>query len=272
MTRNGANQQDGIAPASHLLVRAGFVARGVTYGMIGVLALALALGAGEGTATTQQGALAAIASAPLGNVAVLLAAAGLFGYAAWKFALTWLGTGPEGGGGDGFFDRVQNFFAGLSYLAFFAVAVGVLTGGGSGGGSAQTQKTTAGVLGWPGGQTIVFLAGLTLIIISVVQIGLALKGQFRDDNKTEQMDQDQRRWFTILGQVGLIARAFVFAVVGWFLVRAAVDFDADEAISVDGALRRVAEQPYGSWLLGVVAMGLIVFALFSFLEARYRKL
>lgn len=260
------------ASTLHLLVRAGFVARGVTYGTIGALALALAFGAGEGEATTQQGALAVIAQAPLGKVAVFAAAAGLFAYAAWKFALTWVGTGPEGGGGDGTFDRVQNFFAGLSYLGFFAVAVGVLAGNGSGGGSTQTQKTTAGVLGWPGGSTIVFLAGLTLIVISIVQIILALRGQFRDDNKTEQMGHEQRRWFTILGQVGLIARALVFAIIGWFLARAAVDFDPHKAISVDGALRRVATQPYGSWLLGGVASGLIVFAVFSFAEARYRRL
>lgn len=240
--------------------------------MIGSLALALALGAGEGEATTQQGALAVVAAAPLGKVAVFGAAVGLFGYAAWKFALTWLGTGPEGGGGDEPFDRVQNFFAGLSYLGLFAIAVSVLAGGGAGGGSGQAQKTTAGVLGWPGGRLIVFLTGLTLAVISIVQIVLAWRGQFREDNKTEHMDRDQQRWFTVLGQVGLVARALVFLIIGWFLIRAAVDFDAQKAISVDGALQRVAGQPYGSWLLGVVAAGLIVFALFSLCEARYRRL
>ena len=258
--------------ALHLLVRAGFVARGLTYGMIGALALALALGASDGAATTQQGALAVVARAPLGKVAVLGAAVGLLAYAAWKFALTWLGTGPEGGGGDGAFDRVQNFFAGVSYLAFFAVAVAVLVGGGSGGGSKQTRKTTAGVLGWPGGRAIVFIAGTALVVISLVQIVLAWRGQFREDNKTEQMRREQRRWFTVLGQVGLVARALVFAIIGWFFVRAAVDFDPQQAIGVDGALRRVASEPYGSWLLGAVAAGLVVFALFSFGEARYRRL
>lgn len=267
-----ATKDAGEALPLQLWVRAGFVARGVTYGMIGALALGLALGAGDGRATTQQGALAIIAGAPLGKVAVLGAAAGLLGYAAWKFALTWLGTGPEGGGGHGALDRAQNFFAGLAYLAFFAVAVGVLSGNGSGGGSAQTQQTTAGVLGWHGGRVIVFLAGLTLIVTSLVQVALAARGRFREDNKTERMGSEQRRWFTVLGLVGLIARALVFAIVGWFLVRAAVDFDPQKAISIDGALRRVAQQPYGSWLLGLVAAGLVVFAVFSFCEARYRRL
>lgn len=272
MVEQRSDGDTGSAGLLHHLVRAGFVARGVTYGMIGALALALALGASDGATTTQQGALEVVARAPLGKVAVLVAAVGLMGYAAWKFALTWLGTGPEGGGGDGVFDRVQNFFAGLSYLGFFAVAVSVLVGGGSGSGSGQTRNTTAGVLGWPGGQEIVFLAGLTLVVISLVQIVLACRGQFREENKTEEMQRGQRRWFTALGQIGLVSRALVFAIVGWFLVRAAVDFDPQKAISIDGALRRVASQPYGSWLLGAVAAGLIVFALFSFCEARYRRL
>ncbi len=256
-----------------LVVRAGFVARGLTYGMIGALALALALGAAGGQATNQQGALAVVAHAPLGGPAVTAIAVGLLAYALWKFWLTATGTGPEGGGGDGWFDRVQNFVGGVSYVGLFAISVSVLMGNDSGSSSAQqTRSNTAGVLGWTGGRELVFVAGLTLVVISVVQIVLALRKHFHEDNKTEQMDADGRRWFTVLGQVGLSARAVVFILVGWFFIRAAVDFDPGKAVSVDGALRHLADQAYGRVLLAGVAAGLIVFGVFSAAEARYRKL
>src|SRR5947209_20538188 len=84
------------------LVRVGFLARGLTYGVIGGLALALALGAGtDGTAPNQQGALGLVAGAPLGIVALAVAAIGLLAYAAWKLLQGVRGHGPEGGGGHG---------------------------------------------------------------------------------------------------------------------------------------------------------------------------
>jgi uncharacterized protein DUF1206 len=76
----------------------------------------------------------------------------------------------------------------------------------------------------------------------------------------------------VMGRVGLVARAAVFAVVGYFLVRTAIAYDPSNAIGLDGALREVHAQPYGSVLLTLVATGLIVFALFSLTEARYRRL
>jgi Domain of Unknown Function (DUF1206) len=111
-------------------VRVGFVARGITYGIIGALALALALGAG-GTATNQQGALAALSQAPLGKVALIAVALGLLACALWKFVLAATGTGPEGGGGDSEGERLRNLAGGIAYAAFFGVAVDVLAGGGS---------------------------------------------------------------------------------------------------------------------------------------------
>ena len=67
-------------------------------------------------------------------------------------------------------------------------------------------------------------------------------------------------------------RALVFALVGYFLIRTAIDFDPNKAIGIDGALRKVAQQPYGSWLLGLVAIGLLLFAASSLAEARYQRL
>src|SRR5205823_5505771 len=126
--RRGA-RVDGRTRAFTWLVRAGFIARALTYGVIGALALALAAGAGRGpVAPNQQGALALVARAPLGRAAVLVAAVGLLSYAVWKLWQAMAGRGPEGGGGPALKDRLGNAGAGLAYLAFFAVAVSVVAG------------------------------------------------------------------------------------------------------------------------------------------------
>lgn len=255
----------------HWLVRAGFVARGLTYGIIGALALALALGAAGGSETNQQGALGLIAKAPLGKVALIAVAVGLLAYALWKLTLSAIGTGPEGGGGDKATERLRNLAGGIVYCGFFAVAVGVVTGSGSNQ-SRQPSRTAAGVFSWPGGRWLVGLAGVGFILVCAVQAYEALNEKFLKENKTERMGSGGRDWFSVIGRIGIVSRALVFAIVGYFLLRSAIDYNPSKAVSVDGALHRVAQQPYGSWLLALVATGLIAFAVFSFVEARYRRL
>lgn len=255
-----------------LLVRAGFTARAVTYGVVGAIALALALGVGPAPAApNQQGALAVIAEAPLGRVAVAVAAAGLLAYAVWKFGQALLGRGPEGGGGAKPFDRVASAGGGIVYLGFCAVAVRILFGSSSSGSSAPS-KTAAGVLGWPGGRVLVGIAGAVLIAISLYQVYDAVSGGFAEDSKLGEMSPPVRRWFMVLGRVGLVARGLVFALVGYFVVKTALDFNPGDAVGLDGALARVHQEPFGPWLLGLTAAGLLVFAVYSLLEARYRRL
>jgi hypothetical protein len=251
-------------------VRAGFVTRGVTYGVIAGLAVALAVGAGSGgTTPNQQGALALIAQAGPGRIVIAVAAVGLLAYALWKLALGIVGRGPQGRGGTSLIDRVGNLGAGVAYVAFFAVAVQVLTG--AAGRNAGERGQTAGVLGLPGGQFIVGIAGLILIVVSLVQCYQALCGQFIDDNKYREMGTAEYRIFVAVGGIGLIARAGVFALVGYFLCKTAIDFKAT-GVGLDGTLAQVHRQPFGNWMLGFVAFGLALFAVFSFFEARYQRL
>jgi hypothetical protein len=255
-----------------LAVRAGFVARALTYGVVGGIAMALAVGTGSApTAPNQQGALALIARAPLGRVAVAVAAAGLLAYALWKLGQAAFGRGPEGGGDPDVKDRIANAAGGVVYLGFFAVAVRILLGSSSSG-SGDPSNAAAGVLGWPGGSVIVAVAGAVLIAISLYQVYDACRGGFAKDSKLGEMSPGERRTFMLLGHVGLAARALVFGLIGYFLLETAIDFNPHEAVGLDGALARVHHQAFGPWLLGLVAAGLLVFAAYSLFEARYRRL
>lgn len=254
------------------LVRSGFAARAITYGVIGALALALASGAGtEGAAANQQGALALIARQDLGQVALVVIAVGLLAYALWKLSQGVLGRGAEGSRSPEWTDRVANIAGGVAYVVFFVVAVEVLTGS-AGNSSSAPRHDAAGVLAWPGGPAIVGGGGAILVAVSLYQAYDAVRGKFAEDCKTERMGAHECRVFIAVGRVGLLARALVFVLVGYFLLKTAIEFHPGTAVGIDGALARLHQQPLGSWLVGLVGAGLLVFAVFSLFEARYRRL
>ena len=141
------------------LARAGFVARGAVYLIIGVLALKLALGEGGKTAN-QQGALSTLAKQPFGEVLLTLMAIGLAGYALWRLVRAAIGHGPDGT--DDVKERIDGLVSGIGYALLCVTAVSLLLGSGGGSGGSPDQ-TTGGVLGWPGGQVIVAIAGLVII-------------------------------------------------------------------------------------------------------------
>jgi hypothetical protein len=254
-------------------VRVGFLARGVSYGLVGALALALAFGAGTGgTKADQQGALELIARAPLGFVALIVIAAGLLAYAIWKLSQALFGRGPEGGGGSKLSERAINAGGGVVYLLLCALAIEILAGRGAGGSSGSPQKAAGGVLSWPGGPWIVGIAGVALIAGAGYQAYYGASGRFTKQDKTEEMTADQLERFRLIGKVGFIGRAVVLALIGYFLVQSAINYDPRNAVGVDGALARLHHQTLGPWLVGLVGIGLLVFGLFSLHEARYRRL
>jgi hypothetical protein len=251
------------------LARAGLIARGVVYGIIGILALKLALGDG-GEATNQQGALQTIAQGPFGKVLLALMAIGLIGYAAWRLIRAALGHGPEAT--DDTKDRIAGAVSGIAYAALCVTALQILFGSGSSGGpSNNPDGTTGGVLDWPAGQVLVVIAGLVFIGVGLDQARKGLKKKFLEESKTEEMSSEVRKAFTAIGVSGHVARAIVFALIGWFLIRAAIEYDPDKAVGLDGALAELGQAAYGPILLGIVAAGLICFAAYSVADARYRR-
>ena len=249
--------------------RAGFLARGAVYGIIGILALKLALGAG-GKATNQQGAMRTIAEQPFGKVLLVLLAVGLAGYAIWRLARAALGRGPEGV--DQGIDRVGALGSGLVYAGLCLVAIEILLGARGGSSSGNAKQTTAGVFDWPAGKWLVLIAGLVLIGVGLYQGYRGLTQDFLKDSKTEEMRPEVRRWIGRIGTVGHLARMVVFGLIGIFIAKAALEYRAKEAIGLDGALAKLAHQSYGHLLLGVVAAGLIAFALYSISDSRYRRI
>ena len=251
------------------LARTGYVARGVIYLLLGFLALRLAQGAGEHR-PNQQGAFQKIAEQPLGHAALVLVAIGLAGYALWRLAQASIGHTPEYGEHSRF-DRIGAAASGLVYAVLRVLAVSVLRGT-AGNSSATPRQTTAGVLQWPAGRELVAAAGAALICVAAYQAYLGLSRKFLGYSKTAEMTARTRATFTLIGTVGLVARAIAFALIGMFVIKAAIDFRPKEAVGIDGALARLTQHAYGTAALCLVACGLVAFGIYSTADARYRKI
>jgi len=248
------------------LARAGLVARGVVYLIVGVLALKLALGDG-GKATNQQGALKTIADGSFGKLLLIAMAIGLAGYALWRLLRAAVGHGAEQQDSGG--DRVAALASGIAYAILCVTAVKILTGSRTGSGT--PKEATGGVLAWSGGTVIVGIAGAILIGVALYQAYKGFAKKFLEDAKTSEMSHRVRQAYTALGVFGHVARAVVFALIGYGMIKAAIDYDPNKAVGLDGALRELAHASYGPALLGAVAAGLVGFAAYSIADARYRK-
>ncbi|TXS37745.1 DUF1206 domain-containing protein [Streptomyces sp. OR43] len=255
--------------------RAGFVARGVIYVLVGVLALRIAFGEG-GSGEKQAdrgGALAEIAQKPFGSVLLWVLGVALAGMALWRLSEAAFGAaGPDG-------RKAAKRLASAGRAVFYAfVSYSVLMfaagdrGSGSGSGDAQSKDVTAQVLGMSGGRWLVGAAGAVIAGAGLWIAGRAALRKFHKHLRMGEMSPAERRAVDITGVFGGVARGLVFAVAGGFAVAAAVKARSGEAKGMDDTLRSFATTPAGPWLLALIAVGLMAFGLFSWANARRRRI
>ncbi|MFH8801849.1 DUF1206 domain-containing protein [Streptomyces sp. NPDC017936] len=251
--------------------RAGLTARGVIYLLVGALALQIAFGDDKQQQADRQGALAELSGKPFGSVLLWALGIGLVGMALWRLSEVVFGSvGPDG-------RKAKKRLLALARCGFYSfVAYSVLAfaaGSGSGGGSSdeQSKDVTARLLEVPGGRWIVGAAGVGIVVAGIWIGGRAVMRAYRDKMRLAGMSRRVRRLVDVTGVGGGAARGLVFAAAGCFAVRAAVDYEPDEAKGLDDTLRSFAGTPAGPTLLACVAAGLVLFGLFSFAMARWRK-
>ncbi|MER6241726.1 DUF1206 domain-containing protein [Streptomyces griseorubiginosus] len=251
--------------------RVGFTARGVIYLLVGVLALQIAFGDGKRQAD-RGGALATLADKPFGSVVLWALGIGLAGMALWRLSEALFGAaGPDGRKAGKRLMSAGRFL----FYAFVAYSVLSFAAGsgsdGSGSSDKQSKDVTARVLEWPGGQWIVGVAGVGVAVAGLWIAGRALMRSFHDKLKLHEMSRRVRKLVDVTGVGGGAARGVVFAAAGAFAVRAAVDYEPDKAKGLDDTLRSFVDTPLGPWLLVLVAAGLVLFGVFSFAMARWRR-
>ena len=253
------------------LGRYGLVAKGLSYGLVGVLAAALAI-AGEGRATSREGALGELAQQSWYGKPLLVALAlGFLAYAAWRGVQAVFDRDREGSDASAVAKRVGYAARMILYVALALAAIHALDGTSGGGDGVEEKELTARVLEYPAGRWLVGLVGLAFLGAALFNAYRAVTQKFEDKWNSGEMSPVERAWLPRLSSLGLLARFVVFGLIGAFLVKAAYQYDPQETIGLDGALRKVVQASYGPVLLAIVAGGLLCYALFCFAEARYRR-
>jgi hypothetical protein len=248
------------------LARLGLAARGLVYVLIGALAFQIAFG-DSGERADQQGAFQTLAQNGAGKALLWVVALGFIGYAGWQVTqAVW-----------GYQDQPRNKRRGhrlvsaakaVVYFGLAGLAVRTALGGGGGGGG---QTVTAKLLGMTGGRAIVVIAGLVVIGVGVALVVQGVTRKFEAELALGGLSRQARSAVVALGVAGETARGVVVGIVGGLVIAAAVTFEPDKARGLDAALKALAGQPAGPWLLSVAALGLICFGAYSFAAARYHK-
>jgi hypothetical protein len=260
------------APWLEAAGRIGYAAKGIVYVVIGVLAVKLAAYRG-GKTTDNQGALGTIAHQPFGTALLAIVGVGLAAFALWRFVAAVLDAERKGRDAKGLAARIGFSLSGASYAGLAFLAFKMVFGTESGPPSQQkTQDWTARLLAMPWGQWLVVGIGLVVIGIAVSQMAIGVKAKFKSRLALDRMSAAGQKWAVAIGRWGYAARGVVFAIVGGFFIQAAINFNPKEAKGLGSALDLLAQQPYGRWLLGIVAAGLIAYGLFMLVEARYRRI
>ena len=253
--------------AVRALARLGLGARSVVWLVIGLLLLSVALGGSE--QTDQGGAMRAVAEQPFGTVLLVVLAVGFFGHGLWRLLTAGVGHRTESDPKKKWGQRGLSLVKGLVYLSLGLATVRFLLDGTS---SDQTQSRTAQLLGAPFGRLLVGLLGVVVIGIGVAMAVKGVKHDHADDLETSRMPAGLRRPAVKVGVVGLLGRGAVFALIGVFLLRAAVLVDPSEAKGLDAVLQTVAAQPYGRVLLALAVIGVLAYAAWSCVETLYKRL
>ena len=268
MTRNAATGKwmTGFA-------RVGYAAKGVVYLIIGFLAAKLAIGQG-GAATDQRGALHTIYDQPSGKFLLLVVAIGLLAFALWSVIQAIYDTEGKGSKAKGIIARIGYAAVGIAYavLAFGAYQIATSTGSGGKSSSTSTQDATAKLLQLPFGVPLVVIVGLVVLGVAFYLFATAYKAKFQNTLNLATLSAQVKKAVIFLGRLGYGALGVVFTIIGFFMIVAAVQFNPQQAKGLDTALGELLQLPFGRVLLGIVALGLIAYGVYSFVEARYRRL
>jgi hypothetical protein len=245
--------------------RAGLAARGAVYLLMGILALLVVQG--SQARVDQKGALSQVLAQPFGGFVVALLALGLAAYAAWRLSEAAFGAVGEGRRKG---PRLRSLARGIVYAFLAFTAVTVLAGSRAPQ-SKQQQGYAATAMELPAGRWAVGLVGLVVVIVGAFLVFEGVRLKFMRYFPADQISGRSRSTVRVLGQVGTVARGLVFVLTGGLVMYAAWVYQPAKAGGTDTALKALQDVPFGNALLAVAAVGLIVFGIYGFAEARFRR-
>lgn len=245
----------------HVLVGVGLVSYGLVHLVLAWIALQIAFG--HGGDASSQGAFAQLAQQPLGVVLLWVMAVGLLTLTVWQGIEAGVGRDdPQRAARP--VRRVASAGRAVVYAALAALAVRVALGSGSQSGQSEDTLSSR-LMGAPFGRILVALLGAAIIAVGVSQIRKGVRQLFTED--LDAAPRATRR----LGTIGYVAKGASLAVVGILFGWAAISYDPEKAGGMDAALTAVRDQPFGSALLTLMAVGIACFGAYCFVWARHAR-
>jgi hypothetical protein len=243
--------------------RVGLASQGVLYIVVGLLALNIVFG--DDAQADQHGAISAVASQPFGKVLLFILTGGVAAHALWRASKA-IRTDDERP------KQAADAARALLYTVFTFACVRVLIdvhASDSGGGGKNERKATGTVLDWPGGRWLVVIAGIVVVGAGIWQWRQPFTQRFLEKLRLTGLSEGWRRVITALGTAGFVARGVALALMGWFLIHAAIDDEPREAGGLDHALHSLATEH--AWRLVLVAAGLFAFGVFRITDGVLRR-
>lgn len=261
------------APWVERLARMGYAAKGVVFVLIGFLTAAAAFRRGRG-GSDQADAFHFVVSQPFGRTMLAIIGVGLVGYAVWKIGSAIGDWERKGAEPSGLGARVFAAVVGLVYAGFAIGVFRLLTTapGGPAGSDTRTRQLTASALELPLGRWLVAAAGLAVVAYGIQQLTAAWTAKLNERLRLDAMSAAARRRVVAISRFGIGARGIVFVIIGASLVSAAISSSAARAQGTAGAMRSIADKPFGQALLIAVALGVVAYGIYAFINARYRAI
>ena len=260
----------GRSETARKVVLFGWAAKGVVYVALAYLVLQMAFGQSSQDAST-TGALRLIAQSAPGKIVMVVLGLGLLAFAVGRILEVTTLAGPQIDGKE----KVKAVVLAVLYTSLALTAFSIVglagSGGGGGGGGGKEQQGSAFLLGLPGGRILVGLVGLAVIAYGAKQVHSGVKQEFLGTLRTGQMSSGLRSAVEKLGTAAYVTKGAILALVGWFFLQSAITFDPDEAKGLDAALQEIAAETWGQVVLTMVAIGLLAYGVFAFVESRYRR-
>lgn len=251
------------------MMRAGYAGRGLVYVVVSLFTLWAIWQGGGGTGGTTT-YFQRLESTSFGGIVLGLIVIGMFAYAVWRLSDAFWDLEDYGSDGKGLISRAGMIVTGAIHAALGVAAASILMGSGSGGGGQGGQsgvaRAVSNVLAMPGGQWLVGIAGVLTVCAGVYYLIKAWKQSYRQHLRANEFTMN---WNTAL-RAGVAAQGVIVTIIGVFIVIAGFQADASEAGGLGQTFSWLGSQTYGQILVSALALGLLGFALFCFVNAGYR--